>query len=104
MHGEFLFATQAWLHKSSIAADILGFEVSLNRQSNRPWAGAEKASGDAALASPVVRRSAIRRSTFSNSDGDCLERLANTSSQQERKTSSKRSSALMIRLERSEGS
>jgi hypothetical protein len=36
VHGEFLFATQAWFHKSSIAADILGFEVSLDRQSIRP--------------------------------------------------------------------
>jgi len=25
VHGEFLFATQAWFHKSSIAADIQGF-------------------------------------------------------------------------------
>jgi len=81
VHGEFLFATQAWLHKSSIAADILGFEVSLNRQSNRPWAGAEKASGDAALASPVVRRSAMTRSTFSTSDGARPERLDKISSQ-----------------------
>ena len=30
MHGEFLFATQSWFYKSSIAADILGFEVSLD--------------------------------------------------------------------------
>jgi hypothetical protein len=36
VHGEFLFATQAWFHKSSIAADILGFEVSLDRQGIRP--------------------------------------------------------------------
>jgi len=36
VHAKFLFATQAWFHKSSIAADILGFEVSLDRQSIRP--------------------------------------------------------------------
>jgi hypothetical protein len=43
VHGEFLFATQAWFYKSSIVADILGFEVSLDRQSIRPWTGAEVA-------------------------------------------------------------
>jgi hypothetical protein len=36
VHGEFLFATQAWFHKTSIAADILGFEFSPAKQFIRP--------------------------------------------------------------------